>query len=68
MKNKGEKGSITLFVFIVCMFIVIMLASFIMSIENKKQAQNKQIDQITQSYQSNEEEMEKAYSKALNID
>lgn len=66
MKNKGERGSITLFVVIVCIFIVIMLVAFMMGIENKKQIQDKEIKQITQSYTQNEQKMEEIYEKALN--
>ena len=66
MKNKGERGSITLFVVIVCIFIVIMLVAFMMGIENKKQIQEKEIKQITQSYTQNEQKMEEIYEKALN--
>lgn len=36
MKNKGERGAVTLFVTVVCVFIVIMLVTFTMRIENKK--------------------------------
>ena len=66
MKNKGERGAVTLFVTVVCVFIVIMLVTFTMRIENKKQAQNKEIEQITESYQANEQEMEEIYSRVVN--
>ena len=66
MRNKGERGAVTLFVVVVCVFIVIMLVTFTMRIENKKQAQNKEIEQITQSYQGNEQEMEEIYSRVVN--
>ena len=66
MKNKGEQGSITLFVVLVCMFMVIMLVAFMMNIQSKKQAQNKEIDQIIQSYEQNEQEMEEIYSTIEN--
>lgn len=65
MKNKGERGAVTLFVTVVCVFIVIMLVTFTMRIENKKQAQNKEIEQITESYQANEQEMEEIYSRIV---
>ncbi len=66
MKNKGERGAVTLFVTVICVFIVIMLVTFTMRIENKKQAQNKEIKQITESYQANEQEMEEIYSRIVN--
>lgn len=67
MKNKkGEKGAITLFVTLSCFFIIIMLVIYMMNMENKKQAQNKEIEQITKSYEVNEQKMEETYTKAIN--
>lgn len=66
MRNRGERGAITLFVTVICVFVVIMLVTFTMRIENKKQAQNKEIEQITKSYQANEQDMEESYSKIVN--
>ncbi len=66
MKNKGERGAVTLFVVVICVFILIMLVTFTMRMENKKQAQNKEIEQITKSYQGNEQEMEEIYSRIVN--
>ena len=43
-----------------------MLVAFMMGIENKKQIQDKEIKQITQSYTQNEQKMEEIYEKALN--
>lgn len=65
MKNKGERGSVTLFVVGVGMLVMIMLMAFMMNMENKKQAQRKEINRITKSYEQNEQDMEKAYSRAL---
>ncbi len=65
MKNKGERGSITLFVLTTCIFIVIMLVTFVMNAENKKQAQNKEIEQIIKNYQQNEQKMEQIYSQVV---
>jgi len=66
MKNKGERGAVTLFVVVVCVFVMIMLVTFTIRMENKKQAQNKEIEQITKSYQGNEQEMEEIYSRIVN--
>ncbi len=66
MKYKSEKGSVTLFVTLSCFFIVIMLAIYVMKVENKKQAQNKEIEQIMRSYEIDEQDMEKVYSKIVN--
>ena len=65
MKNKGERGAVTLFV-VVCVFVMIMLVTFTIRMENKKQAQNKEIEQITKSYQGNEQDMEEIYSRVIN--
>ena len=45
------------------MFMVIMLVAFMMNIESKKQAQNREINQIIESYEQNEQEMEEIYSR-----
>ncbi len=66
MKNKGERGAVTLFVVVVCVFITIMLVTFTMRLENQKQIQNKEIEQITKSYQENEQDMEEMYSRIVN--
>ncbi len=66
MKNKGERGAVTLFVVVVCVFVMIMLVTFTIRMENKKQAQNKEIEQITKSYQGNEQDMEEIYSRVIN--
>lgn len=65
MKNKGERGSVTLFVVGVGMIVMIILMAFMMNLENKKQAQKKEIDRITKSYEQNEQDMERAYTRAL---
>ncbi len=63
MKNKGEKGSITLFVTVSCLFIMFMLVTFVMSMENKKQAQSREINQIMSRYTATEEQMQEIYTK-----
>lgn len=66
MKNKGERGAVTLFVVVICVFVTIMLVTFTMRLENQKQIQNKEIEQITKSYQENEQDMEEMYSRIVN--
>ena len=66
MKNKGERGAITLFVSVVCIFVMIMLMTYSMRIENKKQTQSKEIEEITKSYQQNEQQMEQIYANIIN--
>lgn len=65
MKNKGERGSVTLFVLGVGLLVMIMLMAFVMNLENKKQAQKSEIDKIMKSYEQNQQDMEKAYARAL---
>ncbi len=66
MKNKGERGSVTLFVLVICMFVTIMLSAYMINMQNKKQAQEREIDRITESYNQNEQQMEEIYNRALN--
>lgn len=66
MRKRKEKGSVTLFVVISCLVIIMMIFFFWTSIENKKQAQNKEIDQVIRNYKSNQQDMEKIYTKVEN--
>ena len=76
MKNKGEKGSITLFVTVSCFFIMTMLITFVINMENKKQAQSREINQIMSHNTATDEEMEEIYAnikskeeiKAVNLE
>lgn len=65
MKNKGERGSVTLFVLVICMFVTVMLSAYMINMQNKKQAQEREIDRITESYNQNEQQMEEIYNRAL---
>ncbi len=65
MRNKGERGSATLLVVGSCMVIIAVMVAFMMNMENKKQAQEKEIDRITKSYEQNEQDMERAYTGDL---
>lgn len=66
MKNQKERGSVTLFVLVTCIFIVIILVTVMVNVENKKQAQKKEIEQITRSYEQNEQRMDEVYSRIVN--
>lgn len=44
---------------------VMILTTVMVNIENKKQAQKKEIEQITKSYEQNEQKMEEIYSKMV---
>lgn len=65
MRNKGERGAVTLFIIGTCMFIITMLVTYVANIENKKQAQDKEIEQIVQRYEQNEQDMERIYTKIV---
>ena len=65
MKNKGEKGSATIFVVGICLFAIILLMAFVTNIENKKQAQDKEINRIEKRYSVENSEMEEIYSKTV---
>ncbi|MCI8636455.1 MAG: hypothetical protein HFJ36_01090 [Clostridia bacterium] len=65
MKNKGERGSVTLFVLVICMFVTVMLSAYMINMQNKKQAQEREIDRITESYNQNEQQMEEIYNRTL---
>ncbi|MCI8469951.1 MAG: hypothetical protein HFJ35_00290 [Clostridia bacterium] len=67
MKNKGERGSATLFVIGICLFAMILLMAFVTNIENKKQAQDREINQIEKRYSVDNSEMEEIYSKTVNV-
>lgn len=65
MKNKGERGSAILLVVGGCSVVIIILMVFMMNMENKKQAQKKEMNRIVKSYEQNQQDMEKAYVRAL---
>lgn len=65
MKNKGEKGSVTLLVIGVGMLVITLTTFMVMSIGNKKQEQEREINRITKNYEQNEQELEKIYAEAL---
>lgn len=62
-KFKKEKGAITLYVSIVCLFVLIVGITLYISISNKQIAQNEQLKEIETKYQVtlNQEELAKHY-------
>lgn len=65
MKNKGEQGSVTLFVVGIGLLVMLMLMTFVINVENKKQAQDREIDKIMRNYQVKEQDMEKEYLEVI---
>ena len=63
MKNKGEKGSVTVLIIVVCTFILVTLTMLVMNLQNRMKTQDRQINQITKQYQVTEQDLEDAYIK-----
>lgn len=59
---KNEKGSITLFVVISIMFMLIIVLSLYVSSSNKIQSQERELEKIQQSYKT--EDIDELYIKA----
>jgi len=63
-KFRSEKGSITLFVLVTMLFFVYIMISVYMNQNNKMNAQKKQIQQIQQEY-NKDENMEEIYNDLI---
>ncbi len=64
-KNNKEKGSITLFVLIGIIFILIILGVIYFSRQNKSIAQEKEIRQIEKSYNVNTNDLSEEYNEII---
>lgn len=64
-KIKEEKGSITLFVLVACLFFIIILLLVNIGLMNKKTNQEKELEQIAKAYTVNETDMESAYEETM---
>lgn len=60
---KEQKGSITLFVLISCMFMITVLLLVNIGIMNKNASQNRELAQIAKNYAVNEKDLENTYKK-----
>lgn len=67
-KWKSEKGSITLFVILAGLFLIAVIFSLFMVSQNRKQAQEKEIQTITRQYQTNGTDMNDLYEKTIEND
>ncbi len=67
-KIKGQKGSVTLFVLVTCLFMITILLLVNVGIMNKLTNQKKQIAQITENYAVNETDLENTYKKIADKD
>ena len=60
---KEEKGAITLFVLISCMFMVVILLVVNIGVMNKNRSQEKNLEEIAKQYNQNETDLDNAYAK-----
>ncbi len=65
IRNRGEKGSVTLFVLVACMFMIIILLMVNVGVMNKNATQSKELDKIAKEYSQNETDLDEAYAKAV---
>ena len=62
---KKEKGSITLFVLIACMFMLIIILLINIAMINKNSNQEKELDEISKAYGANETDIENVYANTV---
>lgn len=62
---KNEKGSITLFVLIACIFIIAILLSVNIGMMSKKTSQSNQLDKVAKEYLQNETDIDNLYEKTV---
>ena len=65
MNNKREKGSVTLFILISCMFMIIILLVVNIGVMNKNRSQEKELEEISKQYNQNETDLNSAYDKTV---
>lgn len=63
--RKNEKGSVTLFVLIACIFIVLILVMINIGIMNKNINSEKEIDKIISEYNKNESSINEIYRETV---
>ena len=62
-KMKEQKGSVTLFVLVTCLFMITVLLLVNIGMINKNQSQEKEIIQISKNYSVNETDLANSYAK-----
>lgn len=60
-KIREEKGSVTLFVLVTCMFVLVVLLLTNMEMVNKNSNQKRAFEQIQKNYEVTEEDLERSY-------
>ena len=63
---KEEKGAITLFVLVSCMFMIIILLVVNIGVMNKNRSQEKNLEEIAKQYSQNETDLDNVYAKVTN--
>ena len=61
MKDKKEKGSVTLFILIACMLMIVILLVINIGVMNKNASQEKNIDEMSKQYNQNETDLDSTY-------
>ena len=62
---KKEKGSVTLFVLISCMFMIIILLVVNIGVMNKNRSQEKELEEISKQYNQNETDLDNTYDETV---
>ena len=62
---KKEKGSVTLFILIACMFMIVILLIVNIGVMNKNGSEEKKIEEIAKQYNQNETDLNNAYEKIV---
>ena len=65
MRRKEEKGSVTLFVLISCMFMVVILLVVNIGVMNKNRSQEKNLEEIAKQYSQNETDLDNIYEEKV---
>ena len=65
MIRKEEKGSVTLFVLIACMFMIMVLLMINIAVMNRNRSQEIELEEIAKEYNQNETDLDNAYAKVV---
>ena len=60
-----EKGSVTLFVLIACMFMIMVLLMINIAVMNRNRSQERELEEIAKEYNQNETDLDNAYAKVV---
>ena len=60
---RDKKGSVTVFILVIMLFILTTLAIGYLNVKNKNISQEEEIEKIRNEYRTNDEEMEQQYEE-----